>query len=98
MLESGALEAWLLLVTRPDHPSLASAAHWLFNDPKSPWVPLLPEARGEQAPHFQNLFASPLIVVAGFREGVLAGLADKAPLGTVAKVGEGSMQCKIQGV
>ena len=85
MLEYGTFEALQPLLAQPDHPALASAARWLFNDPKSPWVPLLPEARGEQSSHFRNLFASPLIAVAGFREGVLAGLADKTPLGTVER-------------
>ena len=40
---------------------------------------------GTQSPHFQNLFASPLVVVAGFRAGVLAGLGDKTPLGTLVR-------------
>ncbi len=62
---------WQPLLAHSDHPALASAAQWLFNDPKSPWVPLLPEARAQQAPPFQDLFASPLIVVAGFRVGCL---------------------------
>ncbi|MEJ7636664.1 MAG: hypothetical protein WKF75_01435 [Singulisphaera sp.] len=98
MLESGTFQALQPLLSHPDHPALASAARWLFNDPKSPWVPLLPEARGQQAPHFPNPFASPLIVVAGFRESVLAGLADKAPLGTVERGENGSIQRKIKDV
>jgi hypothetical protein len=96
MLEYGTFEALQPLLTRPDHPALASAAQWLFNDPKSPWVPLLPEARGEQSPPFQNLFASPLMAVAGFREGVLAGLADRTPLGTVERGENGVIHHKIK--
>ena len=95
LLEYGTLQAMQPLVAHPDHAALASAARWLFNDPKSPWVPILPEARGEQSPGFHNLFASPLIVVAGFREGVLAGLADRTPLGTVEKVDNRSIQRKF---
>jgi hypothetical protein len=86
------------LLAHRDHPALASAARWLFNDPTSPWVPLLPEVRGELAPSFQNLFASSLIVVAGFREGVLAGLADQAPLGTIVRVNSGSIERRIKNV
>ena len=44
-----------------------------------------PKRAGSSRRTLQNLFASPLIVVAGFREGVLAGLADKTPLGTVTQ-------------
>ena len=79
----------------PITPRSRRPRQWLFNDPKSPWVPILPEARGEQTPGFQNLFASPLIVVAGFRQGVLTGLADKTPLGTVEKIDDRSIQRKF---
>ena len=48
--------------------------------------PAPPRSPGGAVAAFQNLFASPLIVVAGFRQGVLAGLADKTPLGTVERV------------
>jgi hypothetical protein len=98
MLEYGTFDALKPLLAHPDQPALASAARWLFNDPKSPWVPLIPEARGQQPPHFQNLFASPLMVVAGFREGVLAGLAEKAPLGTVTRVDQTTIERKIKNV
>jgi hypothetical protein len=96
MLQYATFPALQPLVDHPDHPALASAARWLFNDPKSPWVPLLPEARGERAPHFPNHFGSPLVVVAGFREGVLAGLADRTPLGTVERGENRSIQRKIR--
>jgi hypothetical protein len=96
MLEYGTMQALQPLLALPDHPALASAARWLFNDPKSPWVPILPEARGVTSQPFLNLVASPLIVVAGFREGVLAGLADKTPLGTVEREDSGITLCKIK--
>ncbi len=98
LLEHGNLTVLQPLLDHPEHPALASAARWLFNDPKSPWVPLLPEARGERPSPFQNLFASPLIVVAGFREGVLAGLADKTPLGTLERDEKGTIHRKIKNV
>ena len=46
MLEYGMFDAFPPLFAHSDHPAVAEAAHWLFNDSKSPWVPLLPEARG----------------------------------------------------
>lgn len=98
MLEYGTFTALQPLLAQPDHPALASAARWLFNDSKSPWVPLLAEARGESSSFADNLFTSSLIVVAGFREGVLAGLADKAPLGTVERDARGGVHCKIKNV
>jgi len=98
MLEYGTFTGLRPLLAHPSHPALAAAAQWLFNDPKSPWVPLLSEARGQQSPHFQNLFASPLIVVAGFRSGVLAGLADKTPLGTLEMGENRTVQRKIGNV
>ncbi len=95
MLEYVTLDALRPLLAHPDHPALAAAAHWLFNDPKSPWVPLLPEARKQQTHYSENLFASPLMVVPGFREGVLAGLANKSLLGTLRKDSNGSIERKI---
>jgi hypothetical protein len=44
MLEYGTFEAFQPLLARRDDPALNSAARWLFNFPKSPWVPLLLEA------------------------------------------------------
>src|SRR5262249_1291729 len=96
MFEYWPFEALGPLVAHPDQPALAAAARWLFNDPKSPWVPLLPEARGQQSVHSQNLFASPLMVVAGFRDGVLAGLADKTPIGSVARIDKNTIERKIK--
>ena len=66
-----------------EHPALAGAARGCSTTRRLPGCRSSPEARGKQTPPFQNLFASPLIVVAGFREGVFTGLADKAPLGTL---------------
>ena len=89
-------ESWQPLVAHPDRPALAAAARWLFNDPKSPWVPILPKAQVTQALAFENLIASPLLVVAGFREGLLAGLTDKTPLGTIALGEGGYTDCKFK--
>ena len=96
MLEYVIFDALKPLLAQPDQPALASAAEWLFTDGKSPWVPLLPEARGQYTPPFQNLFASPLLVVTGFRRGVLAALADKSPLGTVRKIDNRYIERKIK--
>jgi hypothetical protein len=85
------------LLAYPDQPALASAARWMFNDPESAWIPLFSEERREQILQHENLFASPLMVVAGFREAALGGLADKSPLGTVECTGGQVLTLKIKG-
>ena len=98
MLEYGTFDALKPLLDHPDHLALASAARWLFNDPTSPWVPLILKARVQASPPLADLVASPLIIVAGFREGVLTGLTDRTPLGTLERSGNGSIQRKIKDV
>jgi hypothetical protein len=83
MLEYTIVDGWKPLLAHADHPALASAAQWLFNDPKSPWVSPLPEASAPPTPTFETLAASPLIVVPGFRSGVFTALTDKAPFGSI---------------
>ena len=71
-----------LMARYPRHPALASAADWLFNDPKSPW---LTELRRN---HFE-LRTSPWLLrpatlgVAGFRKRLEILLDDTSELGTV---------------
>ena len=67
---------------KPDDPDLASAASWLFGDPKSPWVPLLGH-KGMRTTSSTppSWIASPLIEVPAFRRMVLAGLDDRTPIG-----------------
>jgi hypothetical protein len=96
MLEYVVLDAFKPLLAHPDHPALAEASQWLFNDPKSPWVPLVPEARGERMDFFHSLFPSPLIAVRGFREGVITALGDKTPLGTLKRDDEGAVHRRIK--
>ena len=97
LLELGDFEYWRPLLAHADRPAMASAARWLFSDPNSPWVPLLPEARGQQSDFFRSFVSSPLLNVAGFREGLLAGLADKAPLGTVTWGEDRQIEHKFKG-
>lgn len=71
-----------LMARYPDHPAMARAAEWLFNDPASPW---LPKMRRE---HFQSLgspwYLKPgMLKVAGFRKRLESLLDDTTELGTV---------------
>ena len=68
----------------PDHPALAAAAAALFEDPKSPWVPLFrPRQRGWSEGNFGDIIKSPLLGIAAFRTLVLIGLSDKTEVGTI---------------
>jgi hypothetical protein len=74
----------------PDHPAIAAAARWLFNDPESPWLPQLRAPnRGNFSffpdPPHGGLYTSPLIRVGGFRDGILAAMANKSEIGTVRR-------------
>ena len=97
MLEFGRDAALGPLLAHRDHPSIASAARWLFNDPKSPWVPLVSEARNRDANPFQNILASSLVVLPAFREALLAGLADRGRLGTVRLGEKGTLHYSYDG-
>ena len=64
----------------PEHPAILEAARWLFNDAQSPWIPLLRDpgkSRRSAIFHHRSLFASPLVCSPGFREGLLAAMANK---------------------
>ena len=86
--------ALIPLYLHPEHPAVAAAARWMFNDPKSPWLPIEPEARGEEIPSMRNFFATSLIVAAGFREGTLAALADRSPFGTISMTRRSTIELK----
>ena len=66
--------------TYPDHPAIAEAARWLFNDPQSPWVPLL-RARESRTmlllPHMGASTRRRWCGSAGFREGLIAAMAEQ---------------------
>ncbi|MCW3060828.1 MAG: hypothetical protein JWQ02_2649, partial [Capsulimonas sp.] len=70
----------------PHDPAMIDAAAYLFQDPKSLWVPLLQKREGFGGDVFENLLESPLLGVAPFRDVVLGMLADKSDAG---KVGAG---------
>jgi hypothetical protein len=85
------------LWTYRDYPAIAEAARWLFNDPKSPWVPLVRAPGSRMGFFFYNgtLFASPLVRVAGFRDGLLAAMAGKSVMGTIRRGDRGTFQYKM---
>ncbi len=86
-LENSASEVLEPIYRRPNDPTLAATAAWLFEDPKSRWVALIRSARTIQKAHFTNLFASPIMEVPAFRKLVLAALDDVSPAGS-ATIGD----------
>ena len=67
----------------PDHPSIASAAEWLFNDPASPWLPWQGDAKHPNAWALRDpLTGSPMLGLAGFRKLVVRLLADRSAFGS----------------
>ena len=90
-------DAFIPLYVYPEHPAVAAAARWMFTDPKSPWLPILPEARGMAIPSMNKFFASSLIVAAGFREGTIAALADRSPYGTISRTQDRTVELRMNG-
>jgi hypothetical protein len=74
------------LWTYPDRPAMAEAARRMFRSPDSPWLPLASDM--DSGPFSDQLITSPMICVPGFREAVIAALADETEVGT-AEPGEG---------
>ncbi len=58
MLQYNTEGALIPLYLHPEHPTIAAAARWMFTDPKSPWLPIEPEAREPGVPPWHNFFAS----------------------------------------
>jgi hypothetical protein len=92
-LDSNSIEMFEPMWRNPDQPAIAAAAVAMFDDPKSPWVPLFRSRErgwGEMGSR-SDVIVSPLLGLAPFRKLVLAGLADKSPTGTISTDAEGKI-------
>jgi hypothetical protein len=99
-LNSTSIEMFEPMWRNPDHPAISAAALALFDDPKSPWVPLFrpgDQGWGDLGSR-SDVIASPLLGLAPFRKLVLAGLADKSPTGTISTDSEGKIVIVKDGV
>jgi hypothetical protein len=83
---------FLPLVDHGDHPKIAKSAAWLFNDPASPWVPLVGNKSGNSDDGVENflvaaavskIFETSLVRNPEVREAFLRELAVKKQIGTV---------------
>ncbi len=93
------LEAFEPMWTYPDDPAVREAARWLFNDPASPWAAFLRKP-GTSRLSFRSLshiYASPLLRSPGFREAVLAMMADRSAIGTARRTHKTAIQLEMSG-
>lgn len=82
---------------KPDDPTLAAAAAWLFGDPQSPWIPLIGRKGSRANYHVAALIASPMVEVPAFRKMLLAALDDRSPIGTARIVDNGTVSVETEG-
>jgi hypothetical protein len=83
----------------PEHPSIRAAAEWLFNDPKSPWVPLLCERKtGPNYCDTRELLQTPLLRLPGFRKVVLVELKNRSGKGEIRAWPNGRMSLDLPGI
>ena len=80
------------LWTYPDHRALSEAAHAMFVDPQSHWLPLVPVKEGRRDHQYMDQLDSPMVCVPAYREALLAALADKARVGTAERQPRGVVQ------
>ncbi|HEY3418033.1 MAG TPA: hypothetical protein VGM23_14235, partial [Armatimonadota bacterium] len=76
----------------PHHPAIAAAAEWLFNDPHSPWIPLVQQGYSWGS---EQLFTSPLLGVGAFRKQLLTGLANPVKAGVIKVAPGGRMDITL---
>lgn len=79
----------------PGDPATAEAADWLFNSPKSPWVPLIGKDRPNSSYQIAELITSPLVCVPAFRKMLLVSLEDRSPAGSASLEGNGGLQIQM---
>jgi hypothetical protein len=73
-----------------DHPSVAAAADWMFNDPKSTWVPWFRKASKEyDTKGALGMTRFGMLGVPGFRKAVLRALEDRTGGGKVETYPDG---------
>jgi len=66
-----------------EHPAIAAAAEWIFNDEASAWSTLVSHTPTGGAHKLAQLLQTPLVRLPGFRDHLLRRLADTTRVGTV---------------
>jgi hypothetical protein len=78
-----------------DDPAIAESAEWLFNNPKSPWVPLIAKGKPGSSYQIAELITSPLVCIPAFRKMLLASLEDRSPAGSATLDEGGGLQIQM---
>lgn len=78
-----------------DHPKIAAAADWLFDDDRSPWYVLREAVSGHGGLRLARLLDSPLVGLPGMRRQLLRELANRQVLGTVQIKGGRSLSIRM---
>ncbi|HNC46880.1 MAG TPA: hypothetical protein PLU80_22100, partial [Acidobacteriota bacterium] len=66
-------------------------AEWMFNDPQSPWNPMLKKGEGSQQSQIEELIQTPLIRLAGFRKQLIRLLDDTSQAGVLKITATGEL-------
>src|SRR5581483_1662203 len=95
-LEQNLIAALRPFYALPGDRALAEAADWLFNDPKSAWVPLIVKGKQNSGYHEAALITSPMVSVPAFRKMLLTALGDRSPAGKAQLSEGGGLQVKTE--
>lgn len=91
-------DAFRPLWRHPDHPSVAEAVEWLFNDPASPWCPLMKRHKRAGHYHPDDFMETPLVGVAGFRRCLFSELSREVEIGELEVIKNGYMMVGLTGM
>ncbi len=94
-LEHHLLDVLEPLHRRLDDPDLAATAAWLFNNPQSPWVPLLGPPGSRNSSSVELLIRSPMMQVPAFRGMLLREFADRTLVGTAEMAENGLVRVEL---
>jgi len=86
------------LRTYHNRPKLAEASDWLFNDPGSPWVPLLKPQKEGLASYLVDLYDYGFVGIPAVRKAFIRDLDDKTEIGTTEYLPNGSIHYDLPGI
>jgi hypothetical protein len=83
--------------THPDDAAIIAASRWLWSYSESPWTAMLHSPKSSDRVTFGggNLYASPLLRVAGFRAGLQSALGSRSLAGTLTAKQRGVVWYKM---
>jgi len=94
-IDSYFLDVFEPLWMSPDHPAVADAVNWLFNDHASPWYSLVTTNRTLLYYRTPDLITTPLVAIPGFQQNLFRQLADTNQAGIVKTLERGQIEVKV---